>query len=61
MSVSALLKFYIDYIGQGLREDLAKLFSNKVLEVTAQVLSQHIQSEADISHILAEIRSQTSG
>ncbi len=40
--------------------DLAKLFSNRVLEVTAQVLSQHIQSEAEISHILAEIRSEAS-
>ncbi|KYC36077.1 hypothetical protein WA1_40780 [Scytonema hofmannii PCC 7110] len=57
MSVEALLKFYI---GQGLRQDLAKLFSNRVLEVTAQVLSQHIQSEAEISDILAEIRSHSS-
>ena len=57
MSAEALLKFYI---GQGLRQDLAKLFSNRVLEVTAQVLSQHIQSEAEISQILAKIRSETS-
>ena len=56
MSVEALLKFYI---GQGLREDLAKLFSNRVLDVTAKVLSRHIQSEGEISHILAEIRSET--
>lgn len=56
MSVEALLKFYI---GQGLRQDLTNLFSHRVLEVTAQVLSQHIQSEAEISHILAEIRSAT--
>lgn len=57
MSVEALLKFYI---GQCLRKDLAQSFSNQVLEVTAKVLSQHIQSEAEISGILAEIRSQTS-
>ncbi len=57
MSVEALLKFYI---GQELRQDLAKLFSNRVLEVTEQVLSQHIQSEAEISQILAEIRSEAS-
>ena len=57
MSVEALLKFYI---GQELRQDLAKLFSNRVLQVTEQVLSQHIQSEAEISQILAEIRSETS-
>jgi transcriptional regulator of met regulon len=57
MSCEALLKFYI---GQGLRQDLAKLFSNRVLEATAQVLARHIQSEAEISDILQEIRSQTS-
>ncbi|MDF5738891.1 MULTISPECIES: hypothetical protein [unclassified Nostoc] len=56
MSSNALLKFYI---GQGLRQDLAKLFSNCVLEATAQVLAKHIQSEAEISDILQEIRSQT--
>jgi hypothetical protein len=56
MSFEALLKFYI---GQGLRQDLAKLFSNRVLDATAQVLAKHIQSEAEISDILQEIRSQT--
>jgi hypothetical protein len=56
MSFDALLKFYI---GQGLRQDLAKLFSNRVLDATAQVLAKHIQSEAEISDILQEIRSQT--
>ena len=56
MTCEALLKFYI---GQGLRQDLTKLFSNRVLEVTAEVLAQHIQSEAEISEILQEIRSQT--
>jgi len=56
MSGEALLKFYI---GQGLRQDLAKLFSNRVLEATAQVLARHIQSEAEISNIIQEIRSQT--
>jgi transcriptional regulator of met regulon len=56
MSCEALLKFYI---GQGLRQDLTKLFSNRVLDATAQVLAKHIQSEAEISNILQEIRSQT--
>ncbi|MBE9005565.1 hypothetical protein IQ259_11035 [Fortiea sp. LEGE XX443] len=56
MSCEALLKFYI---GQGLRQDVAKLFSNRVLEATAQVLARHIQSEAEISEILQEISSQT--
>jgi hypothetical protein len=53
MSVEALLKFYI---GQGLRQDLAKLFSERVLETTAQVLARHIQSEEVISAIIREIR-----
>ena len=57
MSCEALLKLYI---GQGLRQDLAKLFSNRVLEATAQVLAKHIASEAEISDILQEIRTETS-
>jgi hypothetical protein len=42
-----------------LRQDLAKLFSNRVLEATAQVLAQHIQSEEEISTIIQEIRDKT--
>jgi len=57
MSVEALLKFYI---GQGLRQDLAKLFSNCVLWATAQILTRHVQSAGEISDILPEIRSETS-
>lgn len=53
MSEEALLKFYI---GQGLRQDLSKLYSERVLEKTAQVLSKHIQSEEEVSTILSEIR-----
>jgi hypothetical protein len=56
MSFEALVKFYI---GQGLRQDLAKLFSEKVLESTAEVLARHIQSEEEISHIIQEIRAAT--
>ncbi|HAA27627.1 MAG TPA: hypothetical protein DCE56_08085 [Cyanobacteria bacterium UBA8553] len=56
MSLEALLKIYI---GQCLRQDLAKLFSNRVLEATAQVLARHIQSEEEISTIIQEIRSET--
>jgi len=56
MSVEALLKFYI---GQGLRQDLAKLFSDRVLETTAQVLARHIESEEEISAIIREIRGET--
>lgn len=37
MSPQALMKFYI---GQGLRQDLTKLFADRVLEKTAQVLTR---------------------
>jgi hypothetical protein len=53
MPVEALVKFYI---GQALRQDLTKLFSERVLESTAEVLSHYIQSEAEISQIIQEIR-----
>ncbi|MBI1880473.1 MAG: hypothetical protein HYR94_20030 [Chloroflexi bacterium] len=53
MSIEALIKFYV---GQGLRQDLAKLFADRVLEKTAQVLTRHIQSEEEVSAILKEIR-----
>ena len=52
MSLSALLKFYV---GQGLRQDLAKMFGDRVIEKTAQVLSRHIDSKEEISTIRAEI------
>lgn len=53
MSYQALLKLYI---GQGLRQDLTKLFGDRVLETTAQVLARHLESEEEISAILQEIR-----
>ena len=56
MSVEALLKLYI---GQSMRQDLAKLSADRVLEKTEQVLKQHIQSEEEISAILKEIRGET--
>ncbi|MBE5228180.1 MAG: hypothetical protein ACKPGT_06575 [Microcystis sp.] len=56
MSYEALLKLYI---GQGLRQDLTKIFSNRILETTAQVLAKHIDSEAEISSIIEEILAQT--
>ena len=55
MSVEALLKFYI---GQNLRQDLAKLFSDRVIESTAQVLARHIQSEDEIATIIQEIQTE---
>jgi len=56
MSVEALLKFYI---GQGLRTDLTKAFSERLLDTTAQVLARHLDSEEEISTIIREIQSET--
>ncbi len=50
------LKFYI---GQGLRQDLAKRFSSQLLDSTAQVLARHIQSEEEISNIIREIQAES--
>lgn len=56
MSVEALIKLYV---GQGLRQDLAKVFADRILETTMQVLTRHIQSEEEVSQIIQEIRFQT--
>lgn len=55
MSVQALIKFYI---GQELRQDLARLFGDRVLETTAEVLTRHLQSKEEINSILREIRAE---
>ncbi len=55
MPVEALVRFYV---GAGLRQDLAKRLSERLLDSTARVLSQHISSEAEVSTILQEIRAQ---
>ena len=56
MSVQALLKLYI---GQGLRQDIARLFGTRVLETTETVLARHLQSEEEIRSIIREIRTET--
>lgn len=56
MSLEALLRFYI---GQSLRQDLTNIFANRVLEVTAKVLSEHIESSEEISSIIQTIRDET--
>ena len=58
MSYEALIKMYI---GEGLRHDLSKLFSDRVLETTAEVLTRHIQSETEVSAIMEELRAETVG
>jgi len=55
MSPQALIKLYI---GQGLRQDLTRLFADRVLEKAAKVLARHIQSEEEISAIIREIRTE---
>lgn len=54
MSVDALLKLYI---GQNLRQDLAKVFAERVLARTANMLAKHIASEEERAQMLQEIRS----
>ncbi|MBD2185101.1 hypothetical protein H6S82_26470 [Planktothrix sp. FACHB-1355] len=56
MSLTALLKFYI---GQSLRQDLAKMYSDRLLETTVQVLSRHLDSEEEIAAIIEEIQTET--
>jgi hypothetical protein len=53
MSVEALLKLYV---GQGLRHDVAQRFAERVLDLTAQVLAQHGQSQEQVDAIVREIR-----
>lgn len=55
MSPEALMKFYI---GQGLRQDTSRLFSERILETTARVLARHIDSEEERSAILREIQGE---
>jgi hypothetical protein len=56
MSVEALLKWYI---GQGLRQDLARSYSDRVLTTTAEVLARHLPSE-EVPAILKEIQTESS-
>ncbi|MBV9791976.1 MAG: hypothetical protein JOZ51_27570 [Chloroflexi bacterium] len=56
MSYQALLKLYI---GQGLRQDAAQLYADRVLEMTAEVLDQHLDSQEEVAAILQEIHRKT--
>jgi hypothetical protein len=55
MTEQALLKLYI---GNGLRQDLSRLFSDRVFEMTQMVLSKHLESEEEVLRIMKEIRGQ---
>jgi len=55
MSYHALMKFYI---GHGLRQDLAKLYADRVMERTAEVPARRLQSQEEVSAIIQEIREE---
>jgi len=55
MSLHGLLRLYI---GQGLRVDLERQFSERIWKTTASVLARHIASEEERQTILREIREQ---
>ena len=57
MSVDALMRYYI---GQGLRQDLARLFADRMFDTTAAVLARHLHSQEEVSLILEEIREAAS-
>lgn len=54
MSIEALVKFYI---GQCLRQDLAKQYSERLLKSTVKVLARRLHSE-EVSAIIKEIQSE---
>ena len=56
MSVEALLKLYI---GQSMRQGVAKLSADRLLEKTAEVLTRHIESKEEVLEILKEIRTES--
>ena len=56
MTVEALMKLYI---GKGLRHDIVQRFADRVLDLTAQVLARHGQSQEQVDAIVREIRSAT--
>lgn len=55
MSVQALIKLYI---GQGLRQDAAQLYADRLLEMTAEVLARHLESQDEVAAILREIHTK---
>jgi hypothetical protein len=58
MSLQALLRLYV---GQGLRHDLARLYSDRFVETTAHVLARHLPSEDEVAAILREIQLEAAG
>jgi hypothetical protein len=55
MSLEGLLRFYI---GNGLRQDLTRRFTERPMEAIERVLARHIPSEDERTAILREIRGE---
>lgn len=53
MSIEALIRLYV---GQGLRNDLARSFADHMLQRVAEVLRRHIDSPEEVSTIIDEVR-----
>lgn len=53
MSPEALIRYYV---GQGLRNDLSRIYGERLLDRTAQVLARHLPSQEEVSAIMREIR-----
>lgn len=53
MSLQALLKFYI---GQCLRQDLDRVFGERVLAATTDVLREHLTSDEEVTEIMESIQ-----
>ena len=56
MGYQALIKFYV---GQGLRTDLAALYSQRVIDATSQILQRHLKSSRKVFTIVKEIQKAT--
>lgn len=57
-SVEALVRMYI---GTGLRQDIARLYGERVLASVERVLTQHIDSQEEIEAIVRELREAAGG
>jgi len=53
MSLRGLLKFYI---GQGLRQDLSRFYTDQLLNTTAEVLARHLHDDDQISAIMQDLQ-----
>lgn len=57
-SLEALIRLYV---ANGLREDIAQLYSHRVLDRVARVLARHIDSPEEVESIVHELREAAGG